>query len=115
MERSSGLIATNGQELAALRRLGERNYVEFKLGKSKAPQRVGDISLMLKKTDPKKNRYSVDVLADDKTVPKTDKTINEPVQFVTSKSRTPYELIVNQVNKDQIVGYLSTPKETQAR
>jgi len=34
----SGLIATNAQELQALRRLGERNYFEFKLGKSKVPQ-----------------------------------------------------------------------------
>jgi len=48
----SGLIATNASELQALRRLGERNYFEFKLGKTKAPQRVGDITLMLRKTDP---------------------------------------------------------------
>jgi chromosome segregation ATPase len=50
----SGLIATNAGELQALRRLGERNYFEFKLGKAKQPQRVGDITLLLKKTDPKK-------------------------------------------------------------
>jgi hypothetical protein len=111
----SGLIATNGTELAALKRLGERNYFEFKLGKTKAPQRVGDITLLLKKTDPKKNKYTVNVMADDKLTEKKDKNINEPVQFYTSKARQPYEIVVNQVHKDLIVGYLATPKETNSR
>ena len=111
----SGLIATNSQELAALKRLGERNYFEFKLGKTKAPQRVGDITMMLRKTDPKKNKYTVEVMADDKRTEKKDKNINEPVQFYTSKAKIPYEIVVNQVQKDLIVGYLATPKEITAR
>ena len=111
----SGLIATNAKELQALKRLGERNYFEFKLGKTKAPQRVGDITLLLKNTDPKKNKYTVDVMADDKLTEKKDKNINEPVQFYTSKARQPYELVINQVQKNVIVGYLSTPKEQSGR
>jgi hypothetical protein len=107
----SGLIATNASELAALKRLGERNYIEFKLGKTKDRQRVGDVTLLLKKTDPKKNKYTVEVMADDKLTEKKDKNVNEPVQFYTSKARQPYELVVNQVAKDQIVGYLATPKD----
>jgi predicted nucleic acid-binding Zn-ribbon protein len=111
----SGLIATNSSQLAALRRLGERNYFEFKLGKTKQPQRVGDITLLLKKTDPKHNRYTVNVMADDKVTEKKDKNINEPVQFYTSKAKQPYELVVNQVQKNMIVGYLATPKEQSSR
>lgn len=111
----SGLIATNGNELAALKRLGERNYFEFKLGRTKKPQRVGDITLLLKKTDPKKNKYSVDVMADDKLTEKKDRNINEPVQFYTSKAKQPYELVVNQVQKNMIIGYLATPKDTATR
>jgi hypothetical protein len=107
----SGLIATNAGELAALKRLGERNYIEFKIGKTKDRQRVGDITLLLKKTDPKKNKYTVEVLADDKLTVKQDKSVNEPVQFYTSKAKQPYELVVNQIQKDQIVGYLATPKD----
>jgi hypothetical protein len=106
----SGLIATNGKELSALKALGERNYVEFKLAKTKAPQKVGDVSVLLKKTDPKKNRYTIDVIADDKTVEKKDKTINEPVQFLLSRASQPYELVVNEVRKDMIVGYVAAPK-----
>lgn len=111
----SGLIATNAQELQALKRLGERNYTEFKLKKAKSPTRVGDITLKLKSVDPKKNKYTVEVMADDKLTEKRDKSVNEPVQFYTTKARQPYEIVVNQVQKDLIVGYLSTPKEQSGR
>lgn len=111
----SGLIATNGTELQALKRLGERNYYEFNLGKTKQPQRIGDIMVQLKKTDQKKNRYTVEVTVDDKRIEKKDKTTNEPVQFLTSKARQPYEFVVNEVKKDVIVGYLATPKVMEPR
>jgi chromosome segregation ATPase len=108
---TNSLVATNGKELAALRRLGERNYTEFKLLKTKEPQRVGDISLLLKKTDPKKNKFTVEVHADDKTTEKKDRNVNEPVQFYVAKAAQPYEIVVNNVGKDTISGYLSTPKD----
>jgi hypothetical protein len=111
----SGLIATNGKELAALKALGERNYVEFKLAKTKGPQKVGDISVLLKKADPKTNRYTITVIADDKTVEKRDKTVNEPVQFMLAKASQPYELVVNDVKKDLITGYVAAPKVQQTR
>lgn len=111
----SGLIATNGQELAALKQLGERNYFEFDLKKTKQPQKVGDVMIALKKTDPKRNKFTVEIVADDKKVEKKDKNTNEPVQFYVSKARQPYELVINDVKKDQIVGYLSTPKVQMAR
>jgi hypothetical protein len=111
----SGLIATNGKELAALRALGERNYFEFTLPKAKTPQKVGDIQLQLSKTDVKKNKYTVLVFADDKSVEKKDKGLNEPIQFYTSKAKQPYEIVVNEVKKDTIVGYLATPKVTSTR
>lgn len=109
------LIATNGKELQALKMLGERNYFEFKLAKAKAPTKVGDIMLLLKKVDPKKNRFTVEVIADDKNVEKRDRTINEPIQFLTSKARQPYEIVVNNVQKDVISGYLATPKVVNTR
>jgi len=108
---TNSLVATNGKELAALRRLGERNYTEFKLLKTKEPQRVGDIALLLKKTDPKRNKFTIEVKADDKSTEKKDKNVNEPVQFYVAKAAQPYEIVVNNVSKDQISGYLSTPKD----
>jgi len=112
----SGLIATNGKELAALRLKGERNYIDIKLGKTKQPQKFGDVALKLEKCDPKRNTYSLTVLVDDKTVDKKDKNLNEPVQFYTIKGgHTPYELVINQISKDQIVGYIATPKDIGTR
>jgi chromosome segregation ATPase len=111
----SGLIATNSRELSALKALGERNYFEFNLTKTKQPVRVGDIMLKLNKTDNKRFKYTVEITADDKKVEKKDKNINEPVQFYTSKARQPYEIVVNEVKKDVIVGYLATPKVTSSR
>jgi chromosome segregation ATPase len=105
---TSGYVATNGKEIEELRRRGERNIVEFSLKKQKNMQKVGDISLRLDKADQKKNRFTVIVMADDKTVEKKDKTVNEPLQFYVSKAL--YEVVVNSVSKDQISGYLSTPK-----
>ena len=111
----SGLIATNGKDLSALRELGERNYFEFDLSKKSADKRIGNVTLKLKNADAKRNRYTLEVLADDKRVEKKDKTINEPVQVYVAGYRQPYEIVINQVKKDSVVGYLSTPKVTLAR
>ena len=105
---TSGYVATNSKEIEDLRRRGERNIIEFSVKKQKNMQKVGDISLRLEKSDQKKNRFTVIVLADDKSVEKKDKTVNEPLQFYVAKSL--YEVVINSVGKDQISGYLSTPK-----
>lgn len=110
---TNSLVATNGKEIDELRRRGERNIIEFRITKAKDFQKVGDISLILTKTDIKKNRFSVNVRADDRVTEKKDRNINEPLQFYVSKSL--YELVVNTVGKDSsgkemIAGYLSTPK-----
>ena len=111
----SGLIATNAKELAQLREMGERNYFEFTIARKNTPTKVGNITLALKKSDVKRNKFNLEVIADDKRVEKKDKTINEPVQFYVSGARMPYELVVNEVGKDKIVGYLATPKVMSAR
>ena len=107
----SGLIATNAGELEALKRLGERNYYEFNLAKTKRPQRVGPVSIKLSGTDRKRNRYSIELWADDKRIVKRRKTLLEPVQFYVQGARVPYELVVNQIDNGNIGGYLATPKD----
>ena len=113
MGEMSGLIATNGKELNALIAKGDRNYIKFDhFKKTKAPQKIDDIAVQLKKTDPAHGKYSIDVIADDKKpIEKKDRGVNEPVQFyVFSKSNQAYELVVNQVGKDEISGYVAVPK-----
>ena len=109
----SGLIARNHDDLEELRRRGDRNYYEFTLQKSKTPQRVGPVQMALSKTDQKKSKYTMTVLADDKSIEKKDKTAGEPVQFYVKGSArmSPYEIVVFDVAKNQVTGYLATPKE----
>jgi chromosome segregation ATPase len=108
----SGLIARNHDDLDELKRKGDRNYYEFALQKSKTPQHVGPVQMSVNKTDAKKSKYTLTVLADDKSIEKKDKTAGEPVQFyVKGTARyAPYEIVVFEVGKNQITGYLSTPK-----
>ncbi len=110
----SGLIARNREDLEELKRRGERNIFEFDLRKAKTPQRVGPVQLALQKVDTKKLRYTMTVHADDKSIEKKDKTLNEPVQFYVKGTRIPYEVVVFEISKDRAVGYLSTPKEIAA-
>lgn len=109
----SGLIAHNRDDLEELRRRGDRNYYEFTLPKAKSPQRVGPVQMTLNKSDQKKGKYTMTVFADDRSIEKKDKTVGEPVQFyMKGASRmAPYEIVVFDVTKNQVTGYLSTPKE----
>jgi hypothetical protein len=107
----SGLIARNQEELDQLKRQGERNIFELHLTRSKTPTHVGPIQITLTKTDPKKFKYTMTVIADDKTIEKKDKTADEPVQFYIHGVPRPYEIVVFDVTKDKVNGYLSTPKD----
>jgi len=108
----SGLIARNHDDLEELKRKGDRNYYEFTLKKAKSPQRVGPIQLNVNKTDTKKSKYTMTVFVDDREIEKKDRTAGEPVQFYVGNSRmAPYEIVVFKVGKDELTGYLSTPKE----
>lgn len=110
----SGLIATNHDELMELKRRGERNYYEFTLNKGKGPQNVGTIKLALKKVDTKHSKFTLDVSSDDRTIQKKDKTLDEPVQFYSGKKPELFEVVVNNMSKNQVSGYLSTPKDAPA-
>jgi len=112
----SGLIARNHDDLEELKRRGDRNYYEFTLDKSKTPQRVGPVQISLNKADQKRSKYTMTVLADDRSIEKKDKTAGEPVQFyVKGTARyAPYEIVVFDVGKNQVSGYLSTPKSMGA-
>src|SRR5215475_13461056 len=112
----SGLIARNHDDVEELKRKGDRNYYEFTIQKSKTAQHVGPVQISLNKTDQKRSKYTMTVLADDKTIEKKDKTAGEPVQFyVKGTARyAPYEVVVFDVNKNQITGYLATPKSAGA-
>lgn len=106
----SGLIAHTRDDLEILKHKGDRNYYEFTLVKGAKPQPISTVNLQLKKTDPKRGKFTLNVTADDKTIEKKDRNISEPMQFYTGRDRMLYELVVWSIDKGKATGYLSTPK-----
>lgn len=104
------LIARNHDDIEQLRRLGQRDYYEFTIAKKGERHKVGDLMVELRGTNPKKNIFSVAIYVDDARYEKRNRSTNEPIYFYTRGTRTPLELVVNQVGKDKVVGYLSVPK-----
>jgi hypothetical protein len=106
----NGSIAKTHDELVALERRGERNYYEFDLSKSKQFKRVGPMSLSLRKTSAKHENYTLMMLVDDRQLTKKSVNLYEPVLFYPPDSTQPLQLVVNQIGKDQVHGYVSEPK-----
>ena len=108
------LIARNHDEIDQLRHIGQRDYFEFTVQRKAGATKVGTIQLVLKDTNPKKNQYTINVLADDNSFEKKDRSVNEPIFFYTGGTRSALELVVNKVTKTTATGYLSAPKAAGA-
>jgi len=108
------LIARNHDEIDQLRRMGQRDYFEFTVQRKGGATKVGSIQIELKDTNTKKNRYTINVLADDNSFEKKDRSVNEPIFFYTGGTRAATELVVNKVTKSTATGYLSVPKAAGA-
>ena len=106
----SGLIARNHDELETLKHRGDRSYYEFTLQKGAKPILLSTIKLQAKKVDDKHSKYTMVVSSDDRNIEKKDKSLDEPVQFYSGKDPALFEIVVNVISKNQISGYLSTPK-----
>jgi chromosome segregation ATPase len=104
------LIARNHDEIDQLRRLGERDYIEFTITGKNKPQKVGNVTVELKGVNEKRNQFSAALTIEDKQFQKKDRAMNEPIFFYTSGSHVPEELVVNKVGKNTISGYVSIPK-----
>jgi hypothetical protein len=104
------LIARNHDEIDQLRHMGTRDYFEFTVTRKAGAQKVGAVQVELKSTNQKKSQFTINVLADDRTFEKKNRSVNEPIFFYTGGSRAALELVVNKVTKSSASGYLSVPK-----
>ncbi len=109
------LIARNHEDVEQLRRLGERDYIEFTIDGKNKPQKVGSFMVELRGTNLNKKRYTVSLIVDDVHIDKKNMPVNEPVFFHQGNDRRPLELVVNSVGKDKVTGYISTPKAAGAQ
>jgi len=108
------LIARNHEEIDVLRRMGERDYVEFNIQGKNKPQKVGSVTVELRSVDTKKNKFTVALTVDDVRTEKKDRTVDEPVVFYPRGTHQADEFVVNSVSKDKITGYISMPKNPSA-
>jgi uncharacterized coiled-coil protein SlyX len=108
------LIARNHDEIDQLRRMGQRDYFEFTVQRKGGATKVGSIQIELKDTNTKKNQYTINVLADDNSFEKKNRSVNEPIFFYTGGTRSALELVINKVTKTTATGYLSIPKTAGA-
>jgi hypothetical protein len=104
------LIARNHDEIDQLRRLGERDYIEFTIAGKNKPQKVGNLTVELKNTNEKRSQFSVAMTAEDRRLEKKNRAMNEPIFFYLSGTKIPEELVINKVGKDTVSGYVSIPK-----
>ncbi len=104
------LIARNHDEIDQLRRLGERDYIEFTIAGKNKPQKVGNLTVELKGANEKRGQYSVAMTAEDRRLEKKNRYMNEPIFFYLSGTKIPEELVINKVGKDTVSGYVSIPK-----
>ena len=109
------LIARNHEDVDQLRRLGERDYIEFTIDAKNKPQKVGAFVVELRGTNPTKKRYNVALIVDDSRIEKKNLPVNEPIFFHQGSDRRPLELVVNTVAKDKVTGYISVPKAAGAQ
>ena len=110
IDQQGKLIATNAEGLDTLRMKGEREYVEFDIVKKDKAKQVADIRVELRKADTKKQHADIRIFINDTQVDKGKVYVNEPVHVRQGRQGLDYEVVINQVLKDQIRGYLSLPK-----
>ena len=110
-DQFGNLIARNHDEIETLRRMGERNIYEFTVDKKGERKRVGDLTVELRGTNTKKQMFTVYLLIDDKRFEKNNRSVDEPIYFYTHEYQVPLEMVINQVGKNKVSGYLSVPKE----
>jgi len=104
------LIAKNHDEIDYLRRLGERDYIEFTITGKNQPQKVGNLTVELKGVNEKKNRANLNVVLEDKKMEEKNRNINSPIILYPNGQRQALELVINKIGKNTITGYLSVPK-----
>jgi small-conductance mechanosensitive channel len=109
----TGSIARTHDELLLLQKKGERNYYEFDISKSKQFEHEGPLGVRLSKANTKHQYADLGLIVEDRTVSQKHVNLYEPVMFYTSDSKQPVELVINNISKDHIHGYVSSAKYRQ--
>jgi uncharacterized coiled-coil protein SlyX len=110
----TGSIARTHDELVVLQKRGERNYIEFDLTKSKDFKREGPISVSLRKANTKRGYADLALMVDDRNLSQKHVNLYQPAMFYEPDSPQPVEIVINDISKNHIHGYVSAPKYRQS-
>jgi septal ring factor EnvC (AmiA/AmiB activator) len=110
----TGSIARTHDELLRLQKKGERNYYEFDIAKSKQFDQEGPLGVRLSKANAKHQYADLDLIVEDRTVSQKHVNLYQPVMFYASDRKQPVELVINNISKDHIHGYVSSAKYRQS-
>jgi len=114
-DQLNGSIAKNHDELVALEKRGQRNYFEFDLTKSKEFQRSGPLMLSLRHADTKHDSYDLAMIVDDNKISKKHVSLYEPIWLHADDDVQPMQVVVNEISKNHVHGYVSAPKFSETR
>lgn len=110
----TGSIARTHDELVVLQKKGERNYYEFDISKSKQFQREGPFGIRLKKANTKHQYADLELMVDDRNLSQKHVNLYQPVMSYTPDSPQAVEVVINEISKDHIHGYVSAPKYSKS-
>lgn len=110
----TGSIAHTHDELVALERRGQRNYYEFDIDKSKHFQREGPVDVSLRKANVRHQYADLNLIVDDRTVQQKHVNLFQPAMFYLPDSPQPVQIVINDISKNHIHGYISAPKYSKS-
>ena len=106
----NGSIARTHDELVTLEKRGERSYFEFDLSRAKEFERVGPLSISLRKADTKHKHYNLAMIVDDNELQKKNVNLYEPIWVRSESGSESVQIVVNKIDKNFVHGYISAPK-----
>ena len=105
------IAADHRDELAARQASAACDIFEFAIRKTGKPKELAGVSVLLLRADSKGSRYSVEIVAGGRKIEASNRTAYEPVRLYTG-ARAPLELVVNEIRKDEIRGFISVPRRS---
>jgi uncharacterized phage infection (PIP) family protein YhgE len=106
----TGSIAKTHDELVVLEKKGERNYFEFDIQKSKEFQHEGPIGISLRKADTRHQFADLQLMVEDRNLIQKHVNLDQPVMYYQPDSELPIQIVINDITKDHIHGYVNAPK-----
>lgn len=102
---------SNARDVSAISQKLDRQQIDFEMAKGQTKQLAPGISLRIRGVNAARERYhgTLSLLQDHRTIWLRDQSANQPVRFVPNHGGEAYELVVTDITKKAVAGYLLAP------